>query len=285
MIVYPQVSSLRLIIVPLIIALLTLGYYSYQSHTSIKEYERFIEQENNSVASELNDMILNYNELSVYNDSIMQELDNSKFKISRILDSIYTIKPDLKLVAGYKKQLQVLKQERLKQEALLAEVKLEKSLNKTAKYSSRNSTLSNINTDLEKQLKEASKLKVANISVKAIKRQTDKRTITTTSARRAKRLDLCFTIPENKFATKGDQEFYIQIIDPENNVVGDKGEVIINGSKLIKSKTININYFKEELKVCHIIEPNKNEPFVKGIYHVSLYNKNGFVNNTTITLK
>jgi len=301
MIVYPQISSLRLIVVPLIIALLTLGYYSYESHTSIKEYEAFIDEENNSVALELNDMINNYNELSVQNDSIMQQLDDSRFKISRILDSVYTIKPDLKLVLGYKKQLQILKEEnkrilkiveklntentRLKQEVLYAEVQLENSQNKASKFSYRNSTLSNINSDLEIQLKEASKLKATNISIVAIKRQTEKRKVPTTSARRAKFMEVCFTIPENRFSSKGEKEFFIQIIDPDNNVVGDRGEVMIGNSRLIKSKTLIINYINEETKVCDLIKPSPNEPLIKGTYFVSLYSKDGLVDNTKITLK
>jgi len=301
MIIYPQISSLRLIIVPLTIALLTLGYYSYESHSSIKEYENFIEEENNFVAVELNEMINNYNELSVQNDSIMQQLDDSRFKISRILDSVYSVKPDLKLVAGYKKQLKVLKEEnkrildlvynlnaenqRLKQEALLVEAQLENSNSRIAKFTYKNSTLSSINSGLEGQIKEASILKVTDLSAVAIRRQTSKRKIPTTSARRAKFMSVCFTIPANKFAPKGMQEFYVQIIDPDNNVLGDRGEVTIAGSRLIKSKTLTVNYSNTELEICDLIIPNKDESFTKGLYYVSLYSKNGLIDHTKLTLK
>lgn len=308
MIVYPQISNLRLVVVPLVVALLILGLYSFSSYRSIQEYQNFLEQENESVAGELNDMIYHLNELNIDNDSILSELQSSKIKMSRILDSIYSIEPDVDLVSSYKKQLYVLKLENkrilalvedlnaenkaLKERALVvaeermevAEL-LEESKTNLASSDSRYSTLSKANSRLEAKLVEASKIKARDIFVEAVKRETSNRIVSTKKAKKTRKINVCFTLSENKFAKSGEQILYLQLIDPNNNVIGDREVVKVGDSKLVNSKILKTNYLNKELKVCDFIEPNAGEFFVKGEYYVSLFSADGLIQNTKIVLK
>lgn len=304
MIIYPQINNLRIIIIPFVLVLGVLGYYSFKSHKSIKDYEHFLEQENKMVATELFDMAFAYHDVEVENENVLRQLNASKEKISRVLDSVQQLTPSTQLIVSYRKQLRILKEENkrilslveelnaenefLKVQADYVSQELEYSKKRIAKFERRNSSLSRKNNGLEdelvdvsklrKKLKDASKPIVSSVSIDAIKRiRSDNTIVTTTRARRVKKLNICFTIQENSLATKGKQDYYIQVIDPNNNVVGDRGSLAIgsNKSTLIYSKKVTANYNKKVLNICELLEPSDSEKFEKGNYFVTIFNSQG----------
>ena len=305
MIIYPQINNLRIIIVPFVAVLSILGYYSFKSHNSIKEYEHFLEEENKMVATELFDMVFAYHDIEVENENVLNQLTASKEKISRVLDSVQSLTPSTQLLIGYRQQLRILKEENkrilklveelnaenefLKVQADYVSQELEYSKKRITKFENNNSRLSRRNVGLKEELEDISKLKaklkdaatpvINSISVDAVKRiKSDDVIVLTTRARRTKKLNVCFTIQENKIAEKGKQDYYIQIIDPSNNVVGDRGSVSIDGkSTLIYSKKVTVEYNNKAINVCEFLEPSDSEKFEKGNYFVSIFNNQGII--------
>ncbi|WP_452225679.1 hypothetical protein [Lacinutrix chionoecetis] len=310
MIIYPQVNSLKIVILPAFAILIILGIYSYKSYTSLEEFDTYLTNENDAVASELFDMIVEYHNLEVDNDSLKIQLDISREKITRILDSVQSLEPNIALVTNYKKQLQVLKNENkkilklveklhyeneiLKLEADYYANALDQSEIKLSKYQASASKLYNVNNKLKQKneglsdkIDEASLVFPKITLVEAVRRiKSDNSIVTTDRARRTRKLNVSIKIPENKLAEKGNRSYYMQVIDPNSNVVGDRGSVTIrNRETLIKSKEITIDYQNDELAVNYFIEQNENEEFVKGVYHVGLYDNQGLIENTTFTLQ
>ncbi|WP_397364397.1 hypothetical protein [Olleya sp. R77988] len=302
MIIKPQIYNLKLVIVALTSLICALGYYSYTNYTSLNEYHKFLLEENASVEVELNQMAINYNALKIDNREIQSKLENSQIKIARILDSVKYLKPDVYLVAHYKKQLQVLKDENkrilalvdqlnaenefLKEETLRVGMELDQTMSVTETLKTRNTTLSRINSKNEEIMNKAKVLSVKDVFVEGVKRITNSGTIkSTTSARRAKKLNVCFTIPENRFSDKGKKELYIQILDPNSNVVGDKGDVKIGDASLIYSQKIVVDYDNNSLQECIFIEPSEGESLEKGNYYINIYHENRLVGKSTLSLK
>lgn len=302
MIVRSQVYSLRLVIVALSTLLCALGYYSYTNYTSLNEYHEFLLNENASVEAELNQMVMNYDMLEVDNRDLQARLDDSKIRISRILDSVKYLKPDVYLVSHYKKQLEILKDENnkiyllveqlnaenvfLKEEAIRVNTELDQTIYVSKSLKTENSTLSRINDKFKRQINKAKALSVKNVLTEGVRRVTNSGRIkSTVSARRARKINVCFTIPENKFAAKGKKELYIQILDPSNNVVGDRGVINVGEQSLIFSEQLVVDYDNVSLQECVFIEPLPGEPFQKGVYFVSIYHENTLIGKTSMELK
>ncbi|RAJ18083.1 coiled-coil domain-containing protein [Olleya aquimaris] len=303
MIIKPQIYNLKLVIVALSTLICALGYFSYTNYTSLNEYHKFLLDENASVEAELNELAFNYNALQIDNRDLQSKLEDSKIRIARILDSVKYLKPDVYLVAHYKKQLELLKSENkkilqlvdqlhaenefLKQESLRVEEQLNETITMSEDLKVENSTLSRINRRYENKIKKAKVLNVKDVFVEGVRRITSSGSIkSTTSAKRAKKLNVCFTIPDNKFTSKGKKVLYVQVVDPKNNVVGDKGEVKMQGdSSLIFSKKLVVNYNNDSLQECIFVEPLDNEPFVKGNYYINIYHNNTLIGKTSLSLK
>ena len=176
--------------------------------------------------------------------------------------------------------------ELLKQEALRVGAELDQTISFSKHLENKNSTLSVINSKYQEKINRAKVLSVSNLVVQAVKRVTNSGDIkSTTTARRAKHINVCFTIPENKFTVKGKKELYVQIVDPLNNVVGDQGVFNTGASSLIYSKKIMVDYKDKNLEQCLFVKPSEDQSFKKGDYYVTVYHKSRLIGKTTMTLK
>ena len=95
-------------------------------------------------------------------------------------------------------------------------------------------------------------------------------------------MDICFVISENPIAEKGRRELFIQVVGPDNNVVADKGAVNFGESSLIYSYKVDLNYNNLAEEICATIK--NDEDFKKGIYHVSLFERDRKLGHTQISL-
>ena len=112
MIVNPQLFNYRLIIGTLVVAIVVLGSYSFSSYNTLKNHEQFVQQEVNLVQSELSDMIVLYDEVSVDNKELALQLQQSKSRMEIILDSLKIAKANFPLISKYKNEIAALNQER-----------------------------------------------------------------------------------------------------------------------------------------------------------------------------
>ena len=301
MIVNPQIFNFRLIIGTLVIALVVLGSFSYSNYNTLMENQKFVEQEKKLVQNELSEMISQFDKYDVKNKSISLQLEQSKSKMKIVLDSLKSYKLNASLISHYKKEIQSLKKEnedviaminnlQRENEALKANSQLIKSeIKKTGLVSKslkeRNDSLTKANLTLNKDIEEAKKLTISNVEAEGVKRITSSRIVNTNRANKANQLHVCFTLANNKFAEAGDKDLYIQILDPKNNIVADKGAVSFGKSSLIYSKKTTIEYHKKDVKVCTLIKTDDKEKLEKGLYFVNVFYKSERLGKTTIELK
>jgi len=301
MIVNPQFYNYRLIIGSLVIAIVILGSFSYSSYTTLNDYQEFIEQEKSLVQNELSEMITQYDAVDVENKNINQQLVITKQKINSVLDSVKSLKPNVSLVSRYKTQLSVLKLENkqvlervkdlknenqsLKEKTNIVETKLDETRINARTLETKNNTLSKSNLDLKKDLELAKQLTITNVKALAIKKVTSKKITSTDYAKRAQQMQVSFTIAKNNFTEKGKKDIYIQILNPRNNVVSDKGSVSFGKESLIYSKKATINYINQNLEVSSLIKTSNNEKLLKGIYFISVFHDAKRIGKTSIELK
>lgn len=144
-----------------------------------------------------------------------------------------------------------------------------------------NQTLQGQNIEMNKKIQSASKISVMEpkgtaYTVKSSgKKETDK-------ASKTNEIKISFMIPENKLAKEGVREFYIQVIDGSNNVLGDKSTISINNKTLIYSMLSSVNYTNSTIQKNELLQGKE---FVKGNYTINIFDKTELLNSSMFILK
>ena len=93
---------------------------------------------------------------------------------------------------------------------------------------------------------------------------------------------MTFVLAENLLATQQEKKLYIQIIDPDNNLVADKGAIMFGESSLIYSSKKTILYTNNAVEVATNIETNNT--LKAGRYLVNVFDNNRRLGGTEIIL-
>ncbi|MDX1470863.1 MAG: hypothetical protein R3213_05150, partial [Flavobacteriaceae bacterium] len=127
------------------------------------------------------------------------------------------------------------------------------------------------NAELESSLEIAARLRATNFQIKAFTFNKGKR-IETKRAVNAENIEVCLTILDNHLTEMGNKELYIQIVNPSNNVVADKGAVNFDEESLIYSAKNTFYYDQNSQDVCVSVKADPSDrPLEKGIYRVSVF--------------
>ena len=95
MIVKPQLFSYRLIISALVVVLTVLGVVSFTYYTSSASHEELLEQENTLVASELKEVLVNYDDLNAEYSATKSQMQLAQLETKRTIDSLNLLKSEL----------------------------------------------------------------------------------------------------------------------------------------------------------------------------------------------
>ncbi|MCB0447835.1 MAG: hypothetical protein KDD03_10045 [Gelidibacter sp.] len=293
MIVNPQLFNYRLIIGSLIVAITALAVFSFTNYESNKAHQQFLEQEKILVESELTQMLKRYDEVSTTNDFISSKLKEAKISAKIALDSLRLLKTDVSVISKYKIQLNALK---TKNKALFETIdslehlnqELEKdkrlAYNELQKQRDQNTSLLNENKNLSEAIEKGALLTANSFEAKAYQSYKGKQ-YETRKAIKAETIQVCFTLAENALTLSGEKELFIQIVNPKNNVVADKGSIDFGNSSLIYSAKKVVNYSNNVLDVCtNIVADNSDKPLTKGVYYVSVFYKDRKLGHTQIML-
>lgn len=206
--------------------------------------------------------------------SLMDELNKSKGDMSKYRNQVAALQNNMKnLMAeneGLKKQNTTLTTQRDSTIVVLGESK---------KY---NEVLVGQNEELSKTVEKGSKLTVLNTQTAAYKLKSSGKQVATDKASRADVLRISFTIAENQIAKSGDKTYYVQVIDSENNVLGDKKTESFGDKTLTYSFATNVKY---ENKTVNVSEDLQGKNFAKGTYFINIFDKDELVSKTSFSLR
>ena len=271
----------------------SLGYNFKQSQDVETKQIAFVSANNEKslVINDLTALKLKYDAAISENTSMSDELVIERDKVVKLMNEVKQAKGSVVNVDRYKQKYLDLES---KMNSLIAEndglTKMNSSL--IVQRDSTTTVLNNNkiekenlvvqNTELTKTVEVASKLIVSNLKASAFKIKNSGKQIETDKASRADALKINFTIAENKIAKTGDKDYYIQVIDANNNVVGDKKVISFDDKELNYSFISNVKYENKSVDVSELL-PGKD--FAKGNYFVNVFDKNELVSNSTFVLK
>ena len=135
-----------------------------------------------------------------------------------------------------------------------------------------------------KLLESASEVKIAGLKTVAIVERSSGRQIITEKARKADKIKICYSVSENSLAETGDRSYYIQVLDANNNVLGDAANEKFDSRILTYSVKSTFNYNNKSLDICEYVAEPK-DGFEKGNYFVNVFKGDKLIAHEAITLK
>lgn len=295
MIVNPQHFNYRLIIGSLTIAVVVITGFSYSNYNELKSQELYLEQEKSLIQSELSDMLSRYDKIKEDNTLISDALKEAKINTENALADLSIVNASLKTILDFKKQYFLIKEQNLALYKVIDSLDLtNKKLRKEQTYtlntlSEKTTVISKLETKnetLNKKIENAASLVAASIKASAYKKSTFGKKKITDRANRTKSIDVCITLSKNPLISVGEKDIYIQIVNPKNNVVGDKGSIYFGDYNLIYSQKEVVDYTTENLELCTMIKGTENDiPFLKGLYYINVFHNDLRLGSTTFELK
>lgn len=289
----------RLVIPLLILLLLSIGYNFYQSNnhtTTVVAYDSKIdtminarvelERELSSLEVELE----KYRGISSNLDSLLNDANEDIAQQEKRIRAMLAKETDnKKLIAKLNSELAELKSlredyiERIDQ--LITENNMLKVQNEEL-----NTSIQNLNDErksLMNKVQVASQLTAEYIKVNSFKKKSSGKYTETSIAKRTNKLEVCFTIMDNKVAPTGDKKMYIVITEPTGKVLAgySKAEfTTANNEQLAASASSLVNYDGQKQNVCLSYE-NDERILTPGTYTIDIFIDGTFVANTAYLLK
>lgn len=290
-------NTLKIIIGALILALIALGAWTYSLQSANEGTVETMTNEKIEIQNKLAMLRSDYDTEIAKGNELSDELIEARDRIIEMQKQISTLEPNVAALKNVRRELGVLKNER---ETLRARVAMLEKDNArlVVQVDSSNqviisekeysklvaSKVDSLNTTVRSDREKAGLLIPTNFSLKGMIIRSSGKEIENDKARRVDDLKVCFTLPTNAFAKTGVSSFYLQVINPDNNVLGLKKKVQLDSESLTYSKIVQFNYKGAELDICELVGADEDE-IIKGNYRVNLYNGNKRVSSSELSLR
>ncbi len=256
--------------------------YTVSLYQDKKKTETVMTQEKQLVVEDLNSLKSEYDKAILESNATNEELVEARDNISKYIDSVQNMKADISSLSRFRRQVGVLTAER---EQLLKQVdSLQKSNTMIAmqrdstyteleKQTVFNDSLVVQNTQLADAVEKGSALNLSKFNVDAVKERNSGKLSSTNRANRADKFKICFTVADNVIAEAGDREFYVEVLDPQGNVLGESySKTNDDGASVTYSKGTSFYYENKSLDVCDYISKPSGD-FQEGNYMVNVYDQ------------
>ncbi len=274
--------------------LIALAIYTVSLYNNSRETTSTLTDDKVKIEQELESLIKDYDIVIQENDIKDKDLLAARERIEVLLDSVKDAEANVGLIRRYRSEIGRLKNERLelfKRADSLIALNQELVVQRDSTVTVLNETLSVVdsvqteNQALAETVAKGAAVNVSNLSADAVIVRKSGKIVNTQRARRADQVRSCFTLTENAIAQAGDRLLLVQVINPKNNVLGDKAVMTFEDeSTLTYSGTTKVFYENQELDVCVMVAAAEAD-LVDGLYTINVFDGARQVASTTMTLK
>jgi hypothetical protein len=254
--------------------------YTVSLYQDKKKTETALTKEKELVVNDLESLKSEYEKAIMESNATNEELVAARDNIAKYIDSVNAMKADLATLSRYRRQVSVLKKEReellrqvdsLKESNTMIAMQRDSTFVELEKQTVFNDSLIVQNTQLADAVERGSALNLTQFSVDAVRERSNGQLRSTSRAKRTDKLKICFTVADNVIAEAGDREFYIEVLDPQGNVMGGSNtKAMEEGPTISYTKNTNFYYENSALDVCDYISNYAGE-FQSGNYMVNVY--------------
>ncbi|AUS06643.1 chromosome partitioning protein ParA [Pseudotamlana carrageenivorans] len=287
-------SGLKIALGIAIVLFLGTAFYTMNLYKQSNDDKKELAEQKQLVMNDLNAMAKQYDEAISESEITNNNLIEARGRIQGLIDSLKISETNVKSLWRYKQKYVSLQKE---MDAILAQndsLRIENSYLATSLDSTRvrleertvfTDSLLVQNNALAEVVENASILNTIDLKGSGVIERTSGKVIPTERARRADKIRVCFTVAKNALVQAGDQELYVQVIDPKNNTLGLNEQVEFAGKIFNYSIISKFNYENANLNICEFVDIKGDSNFEKGRYIVNVYNQKDLVSTTEFTLK
>ena len=288
-------TGLKVLAVLLGVGLLGSIAYTVSLYKDRERTKTVLTQEKEYVVNDLTSLQSEYDKAIMESNATNEELVEARDRIAKYIDSVKTMKTDISSLSRYRRQVDLLKKERafllkkvdsLTTSNTMLAMERDSTYQELSKQTVFNDSLVVQNTQLADAVEKGSALNLAKFSVDAVKERSSGKLVSTTRAGRADKLKICFTVADNAIAQAGDREFYLEVLDPQGNVLGEgTTKSSEGGASLTYSKATAFYYENRTLDICDYVNKPVGD-FQKGNYMAIVYDsKLKILGKSEFTLK
>ncbi|MCB7482167.1 hypothetical protein [Christiangramia sediminis] len=286
-------TALKILTGILAVALVALSIYTIKFYNEEKENKEILQKEKSVIEDELNELIVKYDDAIEENEIMDQDLVNARDRISKLLDSVKDNEANLVLISRFRREIGNLKAEkdrlfRVVDSLSTQNQMLSTSLDSTSAALQQRTKLSDslktTNQSLSTKVDKASRLKVTSLSGEGVIVRNSGKLVENDNNRRVDQIRTCFSITSNDLAEAGEKNMYVQVYNPENELVGDELVVQHEGGTMVYSAASKVFYENEELDVC-ILSNTTEDKLLEGNYKVYVYNDAMLLGTGSFSLK
>ncbi|SDC36400.1 hypothetical protein [Williamwhitmania taraxaci] len=267
-----------LVIIGALVIVCGLLYWKYTGEKQqSQEIQSQLNQEKDSIESNLTNLYADYTGLESNNDSLNKELAVERGKIQGLIKQVKSEKAiNYQKIKDYQSELGSLRSimrnyiqqidslNTLNQHLIAENVKVreESTMTKMA-----NKELSTQNDELSTKVQKGSVIKARDIVSTPI----NSRGKEVTRARRVEKIKVCFTLVENEIAQPGLRDAFVRITGPDKFVLtkSETDQFDFNGEKIVFSAKREVDYQNKDVDLC-IFYDNKGDLLV-GSYEIAVF--------------
>ncbi len=286
-------NALKILTGVLAVALIALAIYTVKFYNEEQENKELLQKEKAVIEGELNDLIVKYDEAIAENEGLDSELVAARERIVTLRDSVQDMEANLVMIRRYRQELSNLKEEReqlfrvvdsLSNQNRMLITEIDSTNNVLLERTRVSDSLKAQTQTMANQIDRASQLKVSNLRGEGVIERNSGRLVENDRTRRVDKIRTCFTITPNSLAEAGEKDLYVQVYNPNNNLVGDQIAVQHDGGVMVYSAATKVYYENEELDVC-ILANTLEENLIEGNYKVLVYNGANLIGATNFSLR
>ncbi len=248
----------------------------YEAQVSALEIKE-VSDERDLLEQQLNELDSKYEELSSEYAEMETKFLAERRRVNQLRAQVRGGDPGT--VAQYKEQIEELEArlEKYQEEIEILESEKQTLEGENAQIrstlettTSRNQELEREFNQMEEQIEKATLLSISGLEATPI-RERRRGDEPTDRARRTDKINVCFTVNENLVAEPGNREFFVRMIDPNNQVltISPDDTIEFEGETIQYTLKRTINYRNEPVETCVVWD--QDERFEKGYYNVVVF--------------
>ena len=285
--------KLKWLIGVLAVLLIALTIFTIKLYQDSQETTTNLEIQKMDIEQELEELLVNYNIALEENQNKDRDLLEARDRIERLLDSVKGAQANVDLIRRYRAEINNLRAEKELLFKRADSLQIVSEMFRTQRDSTTvalNETIKKVdsislqNEALAQVVAKGAALKLSKLKGDGVLVRNSGKIVETDRVRRADKIRTCFTINANEIAEKGDRILFIQVINPKNNVLGEKSTVSFEEKILTYSATSNVFYDNEELDVCVLVNAAEAD-LVPGTYTINVFDGPRMVSSSTLNLR
>lgn len=266
----------------LAVSLVALAFYTFTFYQEKQNDLKSLRAQKTAMTQKLEKMQSHYDRVLELKTGLDQRLQEKQAQIKSLLDSVETLQKDFRQLKKYQIEVEMLERQNqdfsvvidsLLQKNQKLQAEIDSTTNDLNRKEKAVDSLDKANTDLNEKLTKAQKLKVSNLKIDLAEKNIQKAKVKDD----IKKLKICFDV-SGKISAKENQ-IYIQVINPKNNLIGGRHRIEFGRKVLNYSKAMEVDLSKKQNCVnlyCQVSSLKSGTYTVNIFYNISLLDSKTF---------